>query len=212
MCISARRRLAFRRFVKALQSQHRRGLRAISPRRQPRHQAAARIARESACTASTSAATFSGGVAGTMPWPRLKMWPGAGPAARTIADGFARDGRGIGQQHQRIEIALQRDARADRARAPRRGRRSSRGRRRARRMRRSRRATAPPPLVNTIVGIATPSRAGASASSTVAHRAPARSARYASVVSRPPQVSNSITRVGARARSARRGTRRPRAR
>ena len=45
----------------------------------------ARPARDSRCTVSTRTATLSGGVAGTMPCPRLKMWPGAAPAARTTA-------------------------------------------------------------------------------------------------------------------------------
>ncbi len=41
------------------------------------------------------------------------MYPGAGPAARTIGRGLARDGRGIGEQRERVEIALQRHAVAD---------------------------------------------------------------------------------------------------
>ena len=136
----------------------------------PANQALARISTEVACTASTSAATLSGGVPGTMPWPRLKMCPGC--RTRRAHDGrrFARDGRRVREQHERIEIALQRHAIAHGG--ARRGDvdrpvEADAGRRRCRR---SRAATSPPPLVNTIAGTCLPSGSGTEARQHAAHR------------------------------------------
>ena len=121
----------------------------------------ARIARDSRCTVSISTATFSGGVAGTMPWPRLKMWPGAGPAARTTAAASRATAAASARSTMRIEIALQRDALADAAARGGQDRRSSRGRRTARRTSAIASSHCPPPFVNTIAGTCRPSAAGA---------------------------------------------------
>ena len=148
--------------------------RHVAARRVLRDQRPARIARDSRWTVSISTATLSGGVAGTMPWPRLKTWPGRGPAARTTAAASRDDRRCVREQHQRVEIALQRDAFADAARAPPQGRRSSRDRRTARRTPRCASSHCPPPFVNTIAGTLRPSAAGRERRQHRSHRTRAR--------------------------------------
>src|SRR5262245_59013414 len=55
-------------FVKTPQSKQLRGCAPFFRERVGVDQAAARVARDSRCTVSTSVATFSGGVAGMTPW------------------------------------------------------------------------------------------------------------------------------------------------
>ena len=74
--------------------------------------------RHNECTSATSSVSMSGSVAGSTPWPRLKMCPAApaSTAAPAVVDDGPRrllDHRPAGQQHHRIEVALQRPARAD---------------------------------------------------------------------------------------------------
>src|SRR4026208_2408321 len=57
------------------------------------------------CTVSTRIATCSGGVAGTMPWPRLKMNPGAGPASSSTPRAAAATAAGRGRSAQRRAVA-----------------------------------------------------------------------------------------------------------
>ena len=97
------------------------------------------------------------------------------------------------EQHERIEVALQRDAIADARGARRRDRPSSRGRRASRAARRQGSAAArPPPLVNTIAGTRVASGAGASARSTARIGSSEKRGTHR-VVSNPPQVSKSMT-------------------
>ena len=84
----------------------------------------ARMRVECACTASTSACTCSGGVCWLMPWPRLKMWPARCPDRMRRAEALQHAARAsasicsrLREQHVRIEVALQRLALADAARA-----------------------------------------------------------------------------------------------
>ena len=124
--------------------------------------------------------------------PEVEDVAGAGPAARTIAVASRSMVAGSVEQHQRVEIALQRHAIARRGGARRRCRRSSRGPRPTRREAAISSSQTPPPLVNTIVGTRRPSGAGSSAAST-ARIGASENRRYAAAVSMPPQVSKIIT-------------------
>ena len=160
----------FGRFVKAPRSQCRRGFAPVSRGTPRADQGAARVARDSRCTASTSAATFSGGVAGTMPWPRLKMWPGRGP-------GGAHDRRRL-----RARRSPGRSAAPAGSRLPCSATRAPTRRARAAMSTVQSRPTAdapqaaissshcPPPLVKTIVGTGWPSGAGRERREDRAHR------------------------------------------
>ena len=64
-------------------------------------------------TISTQAFTFSTGVSGRMPWPRLKMWPGPRAGAlQQLMHAHAQLGK-RSEQHRRIQIALHRRPVAD---------------------------------------------------------------------------------------------------
>ena len=119
------------------------------------------------------------------------MWPGAGPAARTTAAASRRtvSGSVSSTSGSRLPCSA--------TRAPTRRRASARSTVQssptpAHRTPRGRRATAPPPLVNTIVGTRRPSGPGFSAARTARIDA-SENVRYASHDRRPPHVSKIIT-------------------
>ena len=111
---------------------------------------------------STTRASTSGSVSGSTPWPRLNTCPGSPRAAvehradlrpRRAARGASSDGR--------VEVALQRDARSDPARRPRRAAPGSRRRPRRRRPRPSAPSSSPVPTPKWIRGTAARSAAAA---------------------------------------------------
>ena len=80
-----------------------------SPRQPPPHEGRGTLASARAAhalrTSSTSRATFSGGVCGTMPWPRLKMKRLARKRRQNFGNAPLHR-RPARHQQQRIEIAL----------------------------------------------------------------------------------------------------------
>ena len=209
MCISDRER-RFRRFVKPSRTCCRRGLRrGVDATRRSRHPRGLRATRDARSRRARRRAPAAS--RGTMPWPRLKTCPGAGPAARTTRSASRATVAASVVQHQRIEIALQRDAIA--VRAARGGEIDGPVEAHARRRR--------------IAASSSSQSAGALGEHDRRHRAARRRRRERAkhVAHRrerkaPVRVAGQQPapgvedhhRVGARARSARRGTPRPRAR
>ena len=136
VCITARRTTASRRLSRPRNASTGAGSRHLPRRARDAPQFKQRRGLRARCDARPRPAPrrCSGGVVGTMPWPRLKMCPGAGPAARTMRCALRAQ-----PSRDRSAAPADRDCPAARrarrlARAPRRCRRSSRGPRTSRRI------------------------------------------------------------------------------
>ena len=71
------------------------------------HRAHRDLAVVCSCTRSTTSLSFPGSVSGRTPWPRLKMWPFAALGGVEDGVGLGQQGRVVGEDDGRVEVALE---------------------------------------------------------------------------------------------------------